>query len=95
MCISLPAAFYQNTFCSFSKMLSCTHRGGKQLSVYFLSYSLFLNTAEEIVLERRENPILVIGAHFRDAHVTSPAASLSQRAFKNLTFSLVLCHGEC
>lgn len=76
-------------------MRSRTHRGGKQFSVYFLSYILFINTAKEIVLDRRENPILVIGIHFRAAHVTSPAASLSQRAFKELTFSLVLCRGEC
>lgn len=62
-------------------MLSRTPRGGKQLSVYCLSYSLFLNTAEEIVLERRENPIVVIGAHYRDAQLYITSGQLKPEGF--------------
>lgn len=60
----LREAFYQNTFDSnTSRILSCICRG-EHFSAHFLSCSLFPNTAEEIVLETRDDPILVMGTHY-------------------------------
>lgn len=72
--------------------------GGKKSSSVYIFYStdFFLIVLKKLFWKQEMTPfwLLFYTLDFRDGHITSLAASLSQTAFSKLTFSSVLCQGE-